>query len=76
MNTMKTCDVVATLFEFPEWHVGRGQVGTIVEELDSGHVLVEFANLNGVAYATLAIPVGQLLQLKHTPTISQERAGA
>lgn len=66
---MKTLDVVATLREYADQHIGQGQVGTVVEELDGGYVLVEFANLNGVAYAISPIPAGQLIQLKHTPTI-------
>lgn len=67
---MKMLDVVATLRELPEQHVGKGQVGTVVEELDGGHVLVEFADLNGVAYAISPIPVEQLIELKHTPVIA------
>lgn len=67
---MKIFDVVATLCEHPEGQIGRGQVGTIVEELDREHVLVEFADLNGATYATLSIPVAQLLKLKHAPTIA------
>lgn len=66
---MRTLDVVATLREYPEWRIRRGQVGTVIEELDGGHVLVEFASLDGVAYATLPIRVGQLLKLEHTPTV-------
>ncbi len=58
---MKILDVVATLQDFPEQRVARGQVGTVVEGLDSDHVLVEFADLNGVAYALSPIQVGQLL---------------
>lgn len=48
----------------------KGQVGTVVEELNSDHVLVEFADLNGVAYAISPIPVGQLIELKHAPAIA------
>lgn len=66
---MKTLEVVAALSECPEWHIGKGQVGTVLEELDSGHVLVEFADLDGVAYAIVPMPVGQLIQLKDTPTV-------
>lgn len=66
---MKTLDVVATLREYPEQHIGKGQVGTVVEQLDGDHVLVEFANLDGIAYAILPIPAEHLIQLKHTPTI-------
>lgn len=76
MTTMKTFDVVATLCEYPQWHIERGQVGTVVEKLDDSHVLVEFANLDGVAYAVSPIPVGQLLELRHTPTVPSGWADA
>ncbi|WP_085938689.1 DUF4926 domain-containing protein [Aromatoleum aromaticum] len=45
----------------------KGQVGTVVEELDADHVLVEFADVNGVAYGIAPMPVGQLMELKHAP---------
>ena len=64
---MKMFDVVASLQDFPQQQVVKGQVGTVVEELDNGHVLVEFADVNGVAYAIAPIPVGQLMKLKHAP---------
>lgn len=64
---MMVLDVVATLRGFPEARVGRGQVGTVIEELDRDHVLVEFADLNGIAYAIAPIPVGQLMELKYSP---------
>ncbi len=64
---MKLLDVVAPLQDFPERNVAKGQVGTIVEELDRDNVLVEFADINGVAYATAPMPVDKLMELKHTP---------
>ena len=73
---MKILDLVATLGEYPERKIGRGQVGTIVEKLDSDHVLVEFADLNGIAYATLPVPVAQLLKLAHAPAVGSLSEGA
>ena len=73
---MKLLDVVATLQDLPEQHVAKGQVGTIVEELDDNHVLVEFADLNGVAYAISPIPVDLLMELKHTPDTAANHATA
>ncbi len=67
---MKILDVVATLQDLPEQRLAKGQVGTVVEALDSDHVLVEFADLSGVAYALSPIQVGQLIELKHTPAIA------
>jgi hypothetical protein len=69
-NAMKLLDVVATLQDLPEQRVAKGQVGTVVEELDDSHVLVEFADLNGVAYAIEPIPVDLLMELKHTPAFA------
>ena len=48
---MKLHDVVATLDDLPEAHLAKGQVGTIVDALDGTSVLVEFADIDGVAYA-------------------------
>ncbi|MFN3883722.1 MAG: DUF4926 domain-containing protein [Rhodocyclaceae bacterium] len=62
---MKLHDVVATLEDLPELHLAKGQVGTIVEELDAEHVLVEFADIDGVAYAVEPLPCRKLIQLHH-----------
>jgi hypothetical protein len=67
---MRLLDVVATLDEFPVAHLAKGQVGTIVEELNEDVVLVEFANLGGVAYAIEPIPVCKLMELLHTPAMT------
>lgn len=63
---MKLLDVVASLQDFPESHVAKGQVGTVVEELDAYNVLVEFADMDGVAHAICPIPAPMLLELKHS----------
>ena len=67
---MKLLDVVAALQDFSEGNVARGQIGTIVGELDKDNVLVEFAHIDGVAYAILAIPRGMLMKLEHTPALA------
>ena len=64
---MKLLGVVAPLQDFPERKVAKGQVGTIIEELDCDNVLVEFADMNGVAYAIAPMPVDKLMELKHAP---------
>lgn len=64
---MKIHAVVATLREFPERRLNRGQVGTVVERFDGGYVLVDFADINGVAHALVPVPEDQLIELKHTP---------
>lgn len=65
---MKLLDVVAITEDLPEADLSKGQVGTIVEELDRETVLVEFADLEGVAYAIQAIPCAKLMELHHRPT--------
>ena len=67
---MKLLDVVATLEDVPAAHLAKGQVGTIVDELGEDVVLVEFADLGGVAYALEPIPVGKLIELRHTPAMA------
>lgn len=67
---MKLLDVVATMEDIPKAHLARGQVGTIVDELDGDVVLVEFADLDGVAYAIEPIAVRKLIGLRHTPAMA------
>ena len=67
---MRLLDVVATLEDLPEVQLAKGQVGTIVDELNEDFVLVEFADLGGVAYAIEPIPVGKLIELRHAPTMA------
>lgn len=57
---MKLLDVVSTVQDLPELRLAKAQVGTIVEDLDEKHVLVEFADLDGVAFATVSLPVEML----------------
>jgi hypothetical protein len=54
---------------FPGEGLLRGQVGTVVEQLDDDHFLVEFADLNGVAYAIEPIPASALIELHHEPAL-------
>lgn len=67
---MKRLNVVATVEDVPQAHLAKGQVGTVVDELDGDVVLVEFADLAGVAYAIEAIPVSKLMELRHTPAMA------
>ena len=58
---MKLLDVVEVLQDFPERTVAKGQVGTVVEELDSNTVLVEFADENGLTHAIVPVPMANLV---------------
>ena len=54
---------VALLTDLP----ARGQVGTIVEELDETTLLVEFSDDEGRAYAIVPCPRVDLLVLHYVP---------
>jgi len=58
-------DVVALLTDVPAEHLGRGQVGTVVESLDERTVLVEFSDDEGRAYALVPCSNSDLLVLHY-----------
>ncbi len=60
-------DVVALLADFPGAGLGRGQVGTVVEQLDDNVLLVEFSDDQGRAYAVAPCPRSELLVLHYVP---------
>jgi Domain of unknown function (DUF4926) len=60
-------DVVALLTELPAAGLTRGQVGTIVEQLDDETSLVEFSDDQGHAYAIAPCPRAELLVLHYVP---------
>jgi Domain of unknown function (DUF4926) len=65
--TPKINDVVALLQDQAEAKLARGQVGTVVEELDADHLLVEFSDDEGRAYAIAPIRVSNTLVLHYQP---------
>ncbi|MFZ0887526.1 MAG: DUF4926 domain-containing protein [Candidatus Binataceae bacterium] len=64
---MKLLYVVALIDDLPEKALRRGQVGTIVELLAPGVFEVEFSDLEGRTYASVAIPENRLMVLHHQP---------
>ena len=64
---MKLFDVIALTRDVQEKGLRRGQVGTIVETLASGVFEVEFCDLDGRTYASVALPEGHLMLLHHEP---------
>jgi hypothetical protein len=60
-------DMVALLIDFPARGLARGQVGTIVEQLDNQMLLVEFSDDQGQAYAVAPCPRAKLLVLRYVP---------
>jgi hypothetical protein len=63
-------DVVALLSDLPAQGLARGQVGTIVEELDGRISLVEFSDEQGRAYAIVPCPRDELLTLHYVPEVA------
>ncbi len=64
-NSIKELDVVALLADAPEHNLSRGQVGTVVHNLDKDTVLVEFSDDSGATYAITPLAKTQLLPLIH-----------
>lgn len=60
-------DVVALLSDRPAEGLARGQVGTVVEALDSRTALVEFSSDDGAAYAIAPVLHSELLVLHYIP---------
>lgn len=60
---LKLLDVVALLNEIPAEKLSKGQVGTIVEELDGGAYEVEFADKKGKAITSLALKAQDIMLL-------------
>jgi len=60
-------DVVALLSDLPDRRLTRGQVGTVVEQLDDKFSLVEFSDEAGHAYAIVPCPRTDLLTLHYVP---------
>jgi Domain of unknown function (DUF4926) len=60
-------DVVALLTDLPAQGLARGQVGTIVEQLDDQTLLVEFNDDEGRAYAVVPCEPEKLLVLHYVP---------
>lgn len=64
---MKLMDVVALLHDVPAKGLLQGQVGTAVEDLGNGAFEVEFADLEGRAYAFAPLTAQEVMVLHHEP---------
>ncbi len=68
MNTpVKLLDVVALMEDIKEKNLFRGQVGTVVEILDTHVFEVEFCYPDGKTYVLLPIETEKLMVLHYTP---------
>jgi hypothetical protein len=49
----------------------KGQVGTVVMELDGEAFLIDFADQQGITYAMETVPIEQLIPLLYKPVALQ-----
>lgn len=63
-------DAVALTENLPDRGLRKGQVGTVVEELDPNVFEVEFSDDDGRTYASLALRAEQLIVLHYHPAKS------
>jgi len=70
-RTAHALDVVALLTDRPAAGLARGQVGTVVEDLDAQTLLVEFSGDDGRAYAVEPFPRSELLVLHYVPEAAE-----
>ena len=71
-DTIQLLEVVALTVDLPEIKLRRGQVGTVVEVLDSGRAFeVEFADRNGRTYASLGLRPDQVMPLRYAPATAK-----
>lgn len=61
-------DSVALTENLYDYGLLKGQVGTIVEELDNNTYLVEFSDDEGKTYAMLPLADSQLMVLHYQPS--------
>jgi hypothetical protein len=71
-SSIKLLDVVALTVDLPEYHLWRGQVGTVVELLAGGTALeVEFSDRDGRTYESLGLRPDQVMVLHYEPLATQ-----
>jgi hypothetical protein len=63
---MKILDAVALKRPMPELGLPAGLVGVLIEEWEPGTYEVEFADLDGKAYARAELNEADLLPLQHS----------
>jgi len=68
---VQNLQTVALLADRPAAGLARGQVGTVVEELDASTLLVEFSGDDGRAYAIEPFSRSELLVLHYVPEAAE-----
>jgi hypothetical protein len=69
-ETPSCFDAVALVTDLPAEGLARGQVGTVVEQLDVETLLVEFSDNDGRAYAIVPCSRADLLVLCYVPEVT------
>jgi hypothetical protein len=64
---VKLLDVVVLIKDMPELNLHKGQVGTVVEVYEPDEFEVEFADLQGKAYALETLNAKELMQIHYSP---------
>jgi hypothetical protein len=65
-RAIKLFDMVALVVDFPEYNLGRGQVGTVVEYLATNVFEVEFNDQDGQVYESLALSTDKFVPLRRS----------
>ena len=76
-KAIELLDVVALTVDLPEYHLWRGQVGTVVEILAGGAAFeVEFSDRAGRTYESLGLRLDQIMALHYGPLATQPQPEA
>ncbi len=68
MDSIRLLDVIALVEDLPEYHLHRGQVGTVVEFLSDGQAFeVEFSDRKGHTFESLGLRLDQIMVLRYEP---------
>lgn len=63
METIKLHDVVALTQPLPDHHLRRGELGVVIDVGPNEQYLLEFADRNGVPYATTTVAADSLMKV-------------
>ncbi|MBV9302829.1 MAG: DUF4926 domain-containing protein [Acidobacteriaceae bacterium] len=69
MQLIKPFAVVALMEDLPSQKLQRGQVGTVLEELAPGVYEIEFSDMVGKTYATVALRTDQVMKLHYERSV-------
>lgn len=69
MENLTLLDLVALTRPMPALNLRKGEMGTVVEILDSEHFLVEFADAKGITYAMTPVATTSLMKVFYEPVL-------